>query len=467
MTIQDGFLTYPNINGSLATWQPPDQTLCAFLVAILTTILAYQLAAILFDLLLGLKRPGQATASDISTLILTEDSSPLSILANLNISRKFSEWKFHGFRSKSGTRGDSSTHVCNHDHSPTPIPPRVLAKFLILLAAAPIANLIAVFLTIEKDSNLTFGDVNFGGMAFGINNDFSTARADIRSEVCTPYATRFSRLEYPVAHVFLCAVASITEGLVSASQARLEKLTLSHGRDSNAFRVPRDAILVEYEQFPRLYSTAYHADVQSEGKVYRVRQKVDVALAETIFRNAVNMFIERCKDVRNFTIEEEQAKVLSQNDGNGTWYFEWVHDCPVKSSDIKTILETEFNKFTVIEADKLEVVNIDDVGSAFREGDDIVLLVRRRSFATFGALCITVAVVVVLRIIVRLISNNDVHLGIELVLKDTLRINRCDSMLQNDDRVDYSAQVYEGVDERHSPMMSGSGRSDLTADDRI
>lgn len=452
-------ITYPNIDSTFSNYQPPNELLNEFLVAMLTTVLTYQLAAIIFDVLLGFKTPGQATASDISTLILTEDSSLLSIMASLNISRTITRWKFHGFRSSRNTE-------CHANHRNARISFAVLVKFFILLVAAPFASTLSVFLTIERDIPLTFADVGFGGIAFGLREDLSTPIVGNTSQTCVTFNTRLGRLESPLTEFSTCFLASIVVQIKNdTKRTKGGVFRMSHGpaAESRVTRVPQDAVLVEFERPPDLVTVVMHADLRTPQGVYRLKENIDLNYARALFQNGVVELAATC-----FRPELGQGplNIIETLEDEQSWSFEWeIEDCVYVRSDVAQFLDVHMAKFTLIDSPEFNILNLSSREA--EKGDDQLFLTRRRSFATFPVLSITTLVAVAIRIIIRIFTNNDVHLGIEVVLKDALRINRCDSMLQNNRQVDYSAQVYEGLgDPENSLTLSDWGGSG-TLDERV
>lgn len=335
-------------------------------------------------------------------------------------------------------------------------------KLAILLAAAPLANLLAVFLTVESDRKLTFRDVGFGGVAFGLNQNFSKADAELSGEVCIEYSTALSDLEISAATFYYCASASHTINQVEPRGASV--LRMSYGKDGGGKPTPKEAVVVEFELAPNLVRTAVHADLRdNEGRVWRVKTKLtDVEMVRQLFASGVQMFKDACQ-LANQTVLDESIYREDISDGGDAWEFEWEVKCTYGTETAKTLVENGLLRFTLVESDKLEVIPIDDeveerdAGVQTRDAEGFVFVERRRSFMTVGVLGICVIVVVVVRVIVRAVTRNDVHLGIELVLKDTLRLQRCDSMLQNERQIDYSDRIYEGAVEVGTIGGSGGG----------
>lgn len=446
--IQGGNLTYPFVNSTLQTWQTSNQALNTFLIAILSTVLSYQLAAIVFDLFLGLKPPCQTTASDVAILLLCEDCSTINLLANLHIFPTLSCWKFHGFRSRIKNRCPCYAHCTQKNRSKlsrnsSRRSTKILLKLSILLAAAPLANLLALLLTADTDRKLTFNDVGFGGLAFGLNSNFSVANAQLKIAICNEYAMALSDLETSVAEFYYCARPLATE--VDTSVFGKAVFRLSYGMKRIGVRAPSEAVVVEFRQEPYVFAFDLHAILRDEnGNVWRVRTKIDdVSIVEQVFESGVKAFMGLCVGKSVEELEKESLLYTKEIAGEA-WRFEWRVRCAYSQEIVKTVVEKEIFKFTLVESEVLEVVSV-DAEEKVTDAGGFMFVKRRRTFASIGVLGICVAIVAVLRIVIGIVSRNDVHLGIEMLLKDTLRLQRCDSMLQNANRVDYSERIYEGV----------------------
>lgn len=483
--IQGGNNTYPLATPSLLSWQPSNQALNSFLIAILATILSYQLAAIVFDLFLGVKPPGQTTASDVSILLLCEDGSIFNLLANLHLSRVVSHLKFHGFRSttrylrschtyhdqNNDINFGSSRTACyclrKHNHCST----AVLPKLTILLAAAPFANLLALLLTADVDRTLNFKDVNFGGLAFGLNPNLSVSNVHMQVAICSEYATTLSDSDISLVAFYYCARAARTNNSPPLNGTAM--LRLSHGLTREGVHAPLDAIIVEYEQrlrFPHphgsiafppiLIAFDLHAVLRDEeGGVWRIKVRIgDLASVERLFEKAMKSLLSLCAE--EFGIEPtEEAMSYKQKSTGEAWLFEWPapSGCAYDEEKVKTVIGEDLSKFTLVESERLEVLQ-NNKEEKVTDASGFAFVKRRRASLTTGLLGIFVAIAVALRIIVGKLTNNDVHLGIEMLLKDTLRLQTCDGMLQNGNRVDYSQKIYtESFDANRS---SGCGSSE-------
>lgn len=96
MWLKDANLSHPLSDKALETWSTDNEVTFSLLVASIATVFSYQLASIAFDLSFGFKPYGKVSVSDLSILLLSEESSIFSILAKFGVSSRISRWKFHG-----------------------------------------------------------------------------------------------------------------------------------------------------------------------------------------------------------------------------------------------------------------------------------------------------------------------------------------------------------------------------------
>lgn len=171
----------------------------------------------------------------------------------------------------------------------------------------------------------------------------------------------------------------------------------------------------------------------------------DLEIVEQMFEKGVRDFMRLC---RGRSVEELEIESLPYNKQilrNGeAWKLEWEVQYAYGWEDVKTFLEKQLFKFTLVESEKCEVLDTDGE-MELKDAGEFVFLQRKRSIVTARMLGIFTIVVDVVRGVVRAVTRNDVHLGIEMVMKNILRLPRYDSMLQSGSQVDYLERVYEGI----------------------
>lgn len=211
---------------------------------------------------------------------------------------------------------------------------------------------------------------------------------------------------------------------------------------------PREAITVHFDNHNELTTIYMFVDLfvgggDEDGKeTSNWRVKADfhnLEQIEALFRQGTAELLNSCPS--------NSPDLTKQVTGDGTqWKFEQILSCHRDTLFAADILrENLLMLFTLVDSDSLRVVNSEKEGSDVVDGGDFLFIERRRSFMTLAVLIISTAVLVVVRLVVRAVTKNDIHLGIEMVLKNTLNLQRCDSMLQNERMVDYSDRIYEGI----------------------
>lgn len=439
--IENGSVTYDQARDPLRTLEPQHPAVLQILAAILATILAYQLAGITFDLLVGCKRKGTALASDISILLLAEDSSPYAVLANLGWSRHISRCRYR----------TSPASSCKR--SPRLIRFSVLLKLTFFLAAAPVANLLAIFLTSEVDKDLTFADVSFGGVALGVSSDQNFVATEEDRKLCRRVSTQLRKTDTPVAEFFFCADAIVllnSSAIIDDSQS--PAIPNTPEQDTTVFTVSRDdfdVVAAKNSYSVNIENTRIQARGDIFGEVlttsggFHLRNVITQQDGERHLRNGLQFLSEKCRDDPDIQGSGEIGDILVDSSGEDRWSLRGSVECTLDNTTVMfDALQRAVENVTFVETDEFQVVNSTDGEVVRIEGE--IFFRRRESLVSFLVLTIVVATSLVIRIIVRVFTNNDLHVGIELLLKDTLNIPPYDSMLSVEDVVDYEKTVYDG-----------------------
>lgn len=433
--IIDGFISYPLLESPFFRWHPSNDLLHALLLATFSTILSYQVTALIFDFFLGYKKIGKVSITDLITLRLAEDSNPFAIAANLSPNHAFSEWQMHGIRK-----------TCpRQKHSRKPVRPCVLAKFLTLLIIAPLVNLITVILNLERDTDITFKQAHFGGIALGLNTTQNRkVNTGLKVGACQMQETKLHVKEVPMTDFFLCTRAT------SNNKARVEpgygNLTLSRNRkqvDGLAFEsITADAVI-------GLGLAHYYtqADLHSGGKPYRLRIAVDIEQGRQMFERGRAHLMKNCNCTRlGETIETRHAP-------SHGWSISLPLQCEICPRNLELQSLFEMSKgLTLVDSERFEIAQIPTEHSkrsqklTFFSGDELIFLRRRRGFASLPTLFALVGGVLVMRMVARLFVHNDVHIAVELLVKSRLGVPCCDSMLQRAEKLKFGPQITDWRD---------------------
>lgn len=448
--IKDGAITYPGVRSTLQTWQPVDPVIYAILVATLTTILSYQATSLLFDLALGFKPRGNARVSDVGTLLLTEEASLPAACANLWDNSFIARWKFHGFR---GHCPRSDLHLENNH-----MRLGVFAKFLSLLVVAPLVNLLTIVLNIENDRFVSFEEAQFGGISFGVNDNLTAVLKAKHSEMCSHYEPRYARLETPLTE-FLTCTSEIFVGQAGVDAEPVSTFKLSRGEVGEG--TPGESIVAEFTHGKLSSRLVHHADVyvSPRGKAYRLRPALTLEQGTRLFQVGIERQLKECGDDAFGSMETRilsaEADVQHQK-----WEISQEVRCVryAESQSMAVMVEMT-GPMTLVNDEKFEVLELKDPLSGevenptFESGDTFPLLKRRRTIASFLTLSIAVLCVAFLRGLTKFLTNNDIYIGIELVLKDKFGLSCCDSMLQSTRKVQYRATTEVKLDSRSNMIQ--------------
>lgn len=438
--IEGNAITYPNAQAPFDTWGPDQQTLLSFLVAVLSTVLAYQATSIIFDLILGRKPRGEACITDFSLLLLAEELSPLSIAANVLSSPALAKVRTQGgLRSRLSADSNEAETIVRK-----PVPPRLSAKLLILVISVPLVNLIAVIITLERDSEVTFGSAKFDGIALGVNADLSTIATSDHDLYCRKLQTSYGKGETAVAEFFLCLYVLISG---AGPEAVPDTFVMSSSIREDA---PFSSILLEYTVTDPtsgdslVLRSIAHIDVGVRRASYRLFSFLSAEEGERLFERAVQNILQTSDSNRTGEVRVEQfpsrAGVIPR------WRISQRMRIDAGLPELMGILYSALLPVTAVNSMQRSFIDLSGLQSSQIEElstvpmDSVPLFVRRRSFVSFATLCIVVAVVAVVRVVVRLLTNNDIYQGIEMIMKDLLNIQPCDSILQNRVYVYYSSE---------------------------
>lgn len=456
--IKDGFITYPGADSTLHNWRPQNAFLFEFSVAALTTVLVYQLTAIAFDLVLGLKKKGQVTVSDIAIFISGEDASLLSVIINLGCEWCFARWRAHGFMGKCSAHGRKQ-RPSNHTG---------ISKLVFILVLFPIVNIGGVLLNIEITSYYTFKDVGFRGVDVVLNESFIPDYHNVgrSGETCTLSDTRYGRHDEALGVFRTCLsgmgnflkdedITSVM-GTTDPSATRLFVTTSSGGGITAAVWLRRG----------HYYATkSFH--LTSDKHTYRLKQNLNASDGEKILLRGVKAMLAFCPS--NYT--RSSIEVIGTSSATiaqpwNKWKVALNLSCYEFSAAQARIFPTHMvNAIQMVTSERFDLLRKaghPDLDDAYEEieGFQLPFLKRSKGALSFLVLLIFTLASVFVRLLLSLFVNNDVHMGIETILKDEFQVKCCDSMLQCTEKIHFrvadsaNERFYEKESKPHISMSS-------------
>lgn len=462
-------LTHGDFLSPLQSWRPSLQVINAFFIAALTTIFSYQLTASISDIALGWKDRCKATATNFQVKLLANEFSVLAILTALLRYDFLDRLRFRRIISK-------ETQI---DRIRSPIQWKTTVKLFLLLLIPQIVNLLAVVLTIERDEFFSFADAKFNGISLGINDDGSTIRSSGGWRTCMKldFQTRVPDA-HNVADFFTCFIVSCDyEGGDDFQRRELDLSLWSTPQGEISIYVNGD--ITDGTSFYEYYGMSAHGVVMSNGRTFRVKQSLNTDEAVFLFKMAQDIIAENCTSpIPEPDVKSENGVIkVSQTIPCGFLSFKRVID----GTDVV------YRRLTFIETGEFLVANEEEffaqasANASFASGEDIPLMVVRSSLLNSGALVVSVAVAVILRVLLKFALRNDIDYGIESSLKAALGLPSYSSLIYSDLKVKYDAgcseeyvisDFYRGKKQRdtakiHQIESSSSESSDRSSSEAI
>lgn len=426
--ISNGNLTYVFSENQWLFAEFDSAIVNALVIAALSTILSYQATAIVFDLLLGLKEKKLAPINLFQVLLLVRRSSPVSVINSLLRRDWLTGIYFKGYLPE---RSEISRHN-------RPIRYSVTARLIILLIAAPLINIIAVVFTFENTLDVTFAQAQFGGVALGIspNNSNSTDAAvtTVRrlTERCQIYPILAQQGDNVQVQFSSCySLKPPPKDRDSENTASFVSVKIVNWRD----------ILITFDVGTTAFEFRKFAWLDTRSKTAGLQATVAVPDALSLVNTAVDLITPSCdEDPIDPGGRETRTDETAASVGHGeVALIAFQCNYTGREVDLRDILVNTGQRITLLDAERLlllrqekEPTDFDELNLPdFDDGTREVLLERRRRTISLTFMAGLAAMSLVLRLLLAVISNNDVHDGIERMIKERVGLKYCQSLLRH------------------------------------
>lgn len=385
------------------------------------------------DLLFGFKTRRVASASTLQTLLLVRRSSPLAIFANLLRSDRLTRCYY--------ARDIPSTTAIARDLEPIRIGSTL--RLFILLLAGPLVSVASVILTLSNEETLSFSEAGFRGMGIGLSNPAAVPVTGKRtSQACATVPLDVGGGDTSVAEFALCTLPVVTQGRIGEREGGVGLAIASNS--SMFFFVNIDKAIASREKTVSFFTRE---------TLYYLKPELPSADVERFLDYAMARVARACGTIRK---DETDQEINYANSPDNEHIVARFIPCEVDSFEDGQQLATEIlleidQYITFVEAEKLmvaEYVYTAELGGVpflpFFDGSKLPLLTRRRRNLALSALSMLTAIVLLLRAVVTMVCNNDVGIGLERIVKETLGYNCCDSLLDEKAIACYSSKHQDG-----------------------
>eukprot|EP00177_Eucheuma_denticulatum_P003631 GFKZ01006583.1.p1 GENE.GFKZ01006583.1~~GFKZ01006583.1.p1 ORF type:complete len:472 (-),score=40.02 GFKZ01006583.1:75-1490(-) len=438
---RSGQILYSQTVHPLFSYRPSSDLLYFTLLALVLSLLSYQLTAIIHDIFFGFKPHRKAYVHDLQTLLLTYSSSPLAVFRALfpHTFYRLSSKNDPGSLKTSESQANISSLSMRHF-------PRI-ARLFFLISVAPAVNILVLLASLESSETLSVSQAGLRGLAFSIPEQLPSVNT--------------LQLQLPPS-IFDC------NGFYLSDCRHFESIRLRTSKTDVSlvdFKIAVDFTSRNYRSpsnQPPL-GTAYVEVGEIIGKptvaVYSNSRLVELSIwAGVLFRQLpgeeVLYFLPVILSNQSVHVAAERGQKLlaslCKEQANTSAEAQVVPDelnvDPIARYAVKCSAwhGGEENTFPSVASQMLESIALQDteklivnripiylqIGeSAQADASDFPLISRRKSSAGLLLLTVILAIVLVVRIAVGLVLRNDLANGIGLILRDVGQVPWGDSML--------------------------------------
>lgn len=434
----DGYLTYTNKDPAILSYSFDNGTLNTFVIALLSTIVALQGAAAIFDLTLGFKKRGTLRIHDLHVFLLSTGLSALAVVDPMFRIDWITRKRF---------RGDIPKDT-NIDREKRKIQPIVYIRLFLLLFIGPVLNIIIISLSLEAYQSYTFRDAGFGGLAIGANLN-SQVQVDPESAFCFLAKVRYGKTDSALTTFHKCRsyLSSFDRGDVLKYQgAAIDAHVRSFGAIWLSVWNETDGLTIDTR-----------GEIQSQGSIFYVKPEVsekDLLDVVGIGLSELQKYCDANFERANSTQIPNELRVV------------YVGTCErLLLKQMIAVLDAMARVITFKNSSKFEIVSYQDLLNLENEdstvpyfsADDNLFIRRTRGVISLIPLLITAVIIVILRILLRLfVAYNDFPVATEIVVRHGFGLLACDSMLQDDTVIEYRKK-FQLLDKGHFGISSKDG----------
>ncbi|PXF44988.1 hypothetical protein BWQ96_05235 [Gracilariopsis chorda] len=421
--IENGTIVYSAEQLPLFTWSTPWPAVNTITIAILTTVLSYQITAAFSDLLLGLKPKGKTSASQIHSQLLSNEKSMVHVLAALLRLDTLDR-----IRLRHRAKVPSFMAIERHSSS---VRFKTIARLVLLLAIPPLMNVLSIVVALERDTFLTVSASNFQGVSVGVLRTPVTDQVrGLGTLACHQVMTSFSENEESLMDFSMCSgFRSSEHSYVGPDTFETALEGEVHGGTLiTAVNLPRGSITVSFKHGVAERAYTMWLDVSHEDGIFRTKPRWSVDDAREVVQRASDALVLSCaiEAGQKPEVEGEMKHEIGARGVIRAWSkvgCEGSTNAIILSTTVFAgiigLVNTE--GFWVGEVNAID--GVDGEVAEFFNGESLSLIRRRRSLAPLAVLALSTVAAIVVRLTVKVFANADIDDAIDTVVRRGLRLN--------------------------------------------
>lgn len=430
----NNYLTYAGADSVFHNWRPQSDILHEIIYSVLVTMFVYQLTKLCLELCLGQRQSGEIPVPDLYMYVGLLGISFSSVVSFFrSFMRLGQDSEPVSFRPVVKSRK-------SHPNA------RMIIKFAILLLAVPGIQVLGLFLGVEGEKDVSFKDVNFGGLALGVvKGELRTTHND--SSRCQKLEARLGYGETERTFFYRCY--GITNPLPFETGKNLRPGTFIVFMTSTSTNIGVTVVVPG-----KRWITFLSLDIHDGTNSYYLRNTITAEEQFQIFEKGVQEMLKTCPSaVQSRGIDISWIVPIQNESGADQPGPSVLVECPEYNEDnIVNIAYGMLSGLSYVSTDDFEIAESLNA-EEFISGNDFVFFRRRGSTASLLSMLIATIVVISSRVVVGLLLVNEAPKALEVILKDHLGLKCCDSVLQYEQKVRYRDQEEKAVG-KISPFMS-------------
>ncbi|KAI0559487.1 titin [Gracilaria domingensis] len=388
--IRNNKLYYSAVEVPWYSFEISRTSLGSFVASVLITLISYQTAAILFDVVLGLEKRHQAPLKDWLTRL------------------------YYG--------GDIPEHTAI-SRDPERVKAKTVLVILLLLTATPLIDIVLLALALSRTQALDLDQAGFGAVRFGVADPADALETTPYLSLCRTVSFEERPNDVLQASFRLCESPILPED----EAQNVTGVEITMGQDySVTTRVIFQGLVMLGVKWARL---------QAEEGDFWVRGDLTENSSALLVQTALEQFSEYCGETN--VLGPVPAK-RNEQFGSEKRLVESVGiacDNASTTPDLKNQITTNITialrqRMTLVSSDQLLLRSESDLSSNFSEQRDIVLLKRTEKNASLFALIVAALLLLLVRVIVRTTLASDVEEGLHKFIRDQLPVPRQTSLLR-------------------------------------
>ncbi|PXF45215.1 hypothetical protein BWQ96_05045 [Gracilariopsis chorda] len=432
--IRDEYLTYAGAQSAFRNWRPESDIFFELVFAVLVTVFVYQLTKLLLEVSLGQKRKGEIVISDLYVYMVVSGLSFSAVVSNIRS-------LFRGKQDDSQEERSPSYGLLSSKSARTA---RVLAKFVLLVLSIPGIHILGIFLSIETETDLSFKDVNFGGLAMGLREDRSNIKMN-RASSCPKVLTRFGHGETGTSDFFRCY--TMTPPIPFDNEDNLQA-----GRFIAILRSSSNNIGVTIVTPGKRWISFLTLNVNDGKQTYLLKNTLSSDQRSRIFESGVRELVAPCNSsLQTRGIDISWVIPPSLENEPKQDILRVLVECPgYDETHLAQVGNDMLNNVSFVQTERFEVSE-SFVSEEFVPADDLIFFRRRGSNASLLAMLIITVIVILARVLVGFVLSIEGPFALEVIIKDRFGLKCCDSMLQYEQKVNYGKHSVDTIPKIYAP----------------